>query len=165
MQTISKACSVALAVGLSIFAGSALAQECACRIPLTAGTVGQIVNATGDVRVAQATNYTPASSGAVLGRATRIIVGRGSASVRLGGGCEIALGANSSLTLIPTGGSICAAVERGQTAAFRNTRTLLNRAPAFNVGTALGVAGGSLLLAGGVILFTQDEDAPPVSAE
>lgn len=157
MQTISKACSVALAVGLSIFAGSALAQECACRIPLTAGTVGQIVNATGDVRVAQATNYTPASSGAVLGRATRIIVGRGSASVRLGGGCEIALGANSSLTLIPTADYICAAVDTGRTAAFRGRP--------FNVGAALGVAGGSLLLAGGIILFTQDEDAPPVSAE
>ena len=157
MQTISKACSVALAVGLSIFAGSAWAQECACRIPLTAGTVGQIVNATGDVRVAQATNYVRAERGAVLRRATRIIVGRGSASVRLGGGCEIELGANSSLTLIPTADSICAAVDTGRTAAFRGRP--------FNVGAALGVAGGSLLLAGGIILFTQDEDAPPVSAE
>jgi len=157
MRTISKACSAALAVGLSIFAGSALAQECTCRVPLTTGTVGQIVDASGDVRIAQATNYIRATRGAGLGRATRIIVGRGSASVRLGSGCEISLGANSSLTLIATGDSICAAVATGRTAAFR--------ARPFNVGAALGVAGGSLLLAGGVILFTQDDDAPPVSAE
>lgn len=155
MRIIAKVRTAVLAVGLVTAAGSAWAQECTCRVPLSEGTVGQILNASGDVRIAQATNFTRASGGTELAQGTRILVGRGLANVRLGDNCDIALGANSSLTLIASNGSLCAAVDTGQTTASSN------------VGTALGVAGGALLVVGGAILFTQDEDdtPPPVSVQ
>lgn len=143
----------ALAVGMTVLAGTAMAQECTCRVPLAEGSVGQILNASGDVRIAQATNFSRASGGADLELGTRVIVGRGSANVRIGNNCDIALGANSSLTLIPTNDFICVAVETGQTVAFNN------------VGTALGVAGGTLLVVGGAIIFSQDSKPPSVSAQ
>ena len=144
-----------LGVGMLPPAGAAFAQECTCQVPLTTEVVGQILNASGDVRIAQATNFTRASTGAELEGGTRLIVGRGSALVRLGEECQISLGENSSLTLIPRGEVLCAAVETGQTAAYDN------------VGTALGVAGAALLVVGGAVLITQqeDDDAPPVSVE
>lgn len=146
----------AAVMGAGIFspAGAAFAQECTCQVPLTTEVVGQILNVSGDVRIAQATNFTRASTGAELEGGTRVIVGRGSALVRLGEECQIPLGENSSLTLIPRGEVLCAAVETGRTAAFNN------------VGTALGVAGAGLLVVGGAVLITQeDDDAPPVSVE
>lgn len=146
----------AAVMGAGIFspAGAVFAQECTCQVPLTTEVVGQILNVSGDVRIAQATNFTRASTGAELEGGTRVIVGRGSALVRLGEECQIPLGENSSLTLIPRGEVLCAAVETGQTAAFNN------------VGTALGVAGAGLLVVGGAVLITQeDDDAPPVSVE
>lgn len=143
-----------LGVGMLPPAGAAFAQECTCQVPLTTEVVGRILNASGDVRVAEATNFTRASSGAELEGGTRVIVGRGSAVVRLGADCQISLGENSSLTLIPRGEVLCAAVETGQAAAFNN------------VGTALGVAGAALLVVGGAVLITQeDDDAPPASVE
>lgn len=149
MRIIAKVRTAVLAVGLVTGAGSAWAQDCTCRVPMSDGAVGQILNASGDVRIAQSTNFTRVSGGAALAQGTRILVGRGSANVRLGNNCDIALGANSSLTLIPSDGSICASVDAGQTTASSN------------VGTALGVAGGALLVVGGAILFSQDDDTPP----
>lgn len=143
-----------MGAGMLAPATTSFAQECTCQVPLTTEVVGQILNVSGDVRIAQATNFTRASTGAELEGGTRVIVGRGSALVRLGEECQISLGENSSLTLIPRGEVLCAAVETGQTAAFNN------------VGTALGVAGAGLLVVGGAVLISQDDDdAPPASVE
>ncbi|RST87110.1 hypothetical protein EJC49_07530 [Aquibium carbonis] len=149
MRIIANIRTAVLAVGLVTVGGSAWAQECTCRVPLSEGAVGRILNASGDVRIAQSTNFARATGGTEVAQGTRIIVGRGSANVRLGNSCDIALGANSSLTLISSNGSLCAAVDTAQTTASSN------------VGTALGVTGGALLVVGGAILFSQDDDTPP----
>lgn len=159
MRRVFSTFTVAFAISTALPAGSASAQECTCRIPLTNDIVGRITNVTGDVRIAQAENFTRASTDAGLLVGTRIIVGRGSTVVLLGKDrsgeeCRISLGENSSLTLVPSEQDICAAVETGQTASFDN------------VGTRIAIAGGALAIIGGAIILAQeDEDGPPVSGQ
>lgn len=158
MRNLFGTFAAALAICVALPAGSVSAQECTCRIPRTDDFVGKIIDVTGDVRIAEAQNFTRAStdSGLVLG--TRIIVGRGSTVVLLGKDrsgeeCRISLGENSSLTLTPSDQDICAAVETGQTASFGN------------VGTVVGIAGGALAIIGGAIILSQEDDGPPVSVQ
>ena len=161
MRRVFSTYAAAFAVGTTLLAGSASAQEpeCTCRIPRTNDIVGRITNVKGDVRIAQAEKFTRASTdtGVLIG--TRIIVGRGSTLVLLGKDrsgeeCRISLGENSSLTLVPSGQDICAAVETGQTASFGN------------VGTRVAIVGGALAIVGGAIILSQeDKDGPPVSGQ
>lgn len=142
-----------MAVGTTLAAGSAFAQECTCEISSTATIIGEVLSVSGDVRISQAASLAPVPSGASLQRGTTIIVGRGTASLSLGNDCRIDLGNNSSMTLIPRDGIICAAVRSEPVVASSS-----------NAGTALGIAAGTALVVGGVLLFTQeDDDAPPVS--
>ena len=144
-----------LAVGTTVAAGSVYAQECTCEISSTATIIGEVLSVSGDVRISQAANFAPVPNGAPLQRGTTIIVGRGVASLSLGDDCQIDLGNNSSMTLIPKDGIICAAV-----------RSVPVVASSSDAGAALGLAAGAALVVGGALLFTQEDgDATPVSVQ
>jgi len=155
MQNSLAFCAAVMVVGTSLASGPAFAQECTCEISSTATIIGEVLSVSGDVRISQAANFTRAPNGAPLQRGTTIIVGRGATSLSLGNDCRIDLGENSSMTLIPRDGIICAAVRSEPVVASSS-----------NVGAALGIAAGTALVVGGVLLFSQeDEDAPPVSVQ
>lgn len=85
--------------------------QCQLPMPLDGSSVGQLLGVQGEVLISQPAGYVPAASGSSLAPGSRVVVGNGAAQLSFGGGCNIALPANSNLTLVPVEGGICVAVE------------------------------------------------------
>lgn len=92
---------------------SALAQsDCACIISAPAsGPMGSISTANGDVFKTGASGLENAGAGTAVNVGDVISTGAlSSASVSLGGGCDLALGASTQVVITPVGGNICVRV-------------------------------------------------------
>jgi len=156
MRITSTFYAAAMAAGMTLAAGAAFAQECACVVSSTARIIGKVDSVTGNVRISQAAGFSPVQNQAALQRGATIIVGANSAaSLTLGTGCTVDLGANQSMTLVSQGnGNICAAVRNDAPAAAGNTTA-----------AAVGTLAGTALLVGGVIVFSQKDETISVSQQ
>jgi hypothetical protein len=152
MRITSAFYAAVMAAGMAFNAGSASAQGqgCACLVSSTANIIGKVESVEGDVRITQQAGFSTVQDQAALQRGATIIVGAGSkTSLLLGDNCRVDLGANQSMTLVPQAdGKICAAV-RSEVPAAGNTTA-----------ATIGALTGLGLVAGGVIVLTQDEDKP-----
>ncbi|GLS34415.1 hypothetical protein GCM10010869_00030 [Mesorhizobium tianshanense] len=142
---------------------SSFAQDASCTCTTTyqatAGSIGSIGRADGDVMVSQAAGYGPAKVGNALDFGSRIVVGaRGSASVNVGS-CNLDVPANSSLDISRVENNICLKIVGSeQTAAAVSYEHTGQIGQGGNQSLIpLGIFGGAALGAG-VLAATQDTD-------
>lgn len=160
MRITSTIYAAAMAVGMTLAAGSAFAQSqtCACVVSATSRIIGKVESVSGkNVRVTQEAGFASAQSNAQLQSGWTVMVGANSSTRLLLGAqeCVVDLGANQSMTLISQGnGNICAAVRNEAPAGAGNTTA-----------AAVGTLAGTAALVTGVIVFSQENETVSVSRQ
>ncbi|WP_187972753.1 hypothetical protein [Aquibium microcysteis] len=141
---------------MTLAAGAAFAQECACVVTSTANIIGRVTAVKGTVRISQQAGFSPVQNQSALQKGATIMTGGdGSTTLELGTGCTINLVENQSMTLVSqANGNICAAV-----------RTEAAAAGGVTTGAVVGVGVGTALLVGGVIVLSQDKETISVSQQ
>lgn len=120
--------------------------SCVCTASYSGnGPAGSVRHVKGDVTVSQAAGYGPAKEGDALELGNRVMVGNGSASVRVGS-CRIDVPTNSTLDITRKGENICLALA-GESASGTG-----------GLGLPAALFGGGLAV-GGIIALTHGDDA------
>ena len=142
---LAAAFSIGAAFSMSGLAHAQSPAECACLVPLASlpasGPIGQVTGVTGDnVILTGSTGPVQAAAGAPLQSGDQLSVGPGSSVTFAVSNCSLQLPAQTEMSLAPTNGNMCVAVNEVGTTLFGG-----NNVVPVAVG-ALGVAGGAALL-------------------
>ncbi|WP_299641432.1 hypothetical protein [Devosia sp.] len=107
--------SIATSLSLIIVPSAALAQgNCACLLSSPpSGALGSISVANGDVFKTGAAGLESAGAGTTINVGDVVSTGgTSSATLSLGGGCDLALGASAQLTITPVGNNLCVRIQQ-----------------------------------------------------
>jgi len=134
-----------MASGMTVPTVAFAQADCACIVPAGPDGLptGSITGASGQVQVSQTTGFAPGGAGSPLQVGSQVIVGpQSSASISVGGSCNLQIQQNSDVVLEALDGDICVRVSdsSGQTAGGPNNN-------AVGVVLGLGAIGGIVALA------------------
>lgn len=128
---------------------SAFAQTCDCLVPIStvpaAQAVGQVKSITGQVNILGSGGWGSAKTGGLLYVGNRVETGLESSTSISVGKCTLDVGAQSTISIVPTEKALCVAVA--------DTAPSINNASLIAVGAGLAVVGG-------VIAISTGDDSP-----
>jgi hypothetical protein len=115
-----------------------------------ATSIGSVSSVSGNVLVSHTASFVPAQKDAPLGIGSRVVTGsKSSASLVVGGGCIVDLGANSSATVVRQDQQLCVRVIGQETTASIKSDSLdVRRAEYGQQGRVLGGGGFGAFMTG-----------------